>query len=152
MAKIKHGTITISIPDELAPPEKAGKMSADEVARIPKAQLGVGLICAQAADIMEKVGPSFTAPAGVTPESLRAAAKRADEIDQYLVDIDVVREILKQANLLFDAEAWEQVRKVNDQVKAQGKHDPSLATSFKQVIDYFAKGPRAPKAGKEPPK
>ena len=26
MAKIKHGTITISIPDELAPPEKAGKM------------------------------------------------------------------------------------------------------------------------------
>lgn len=147
MATIKQGTITIKVPDELTPPEKAGKMSPEEVARIPKAPKGIGLICAQAADVMEKAGDRFSAPPGVTPEGLRAAGKRADEIDQYILDLDYVRNVLMQANLLFDADAWEQVRKVNDQIKAQGKHDPALLVMFQQIIDFLAKGPRAPKGG-----
>jgi hypothetical protein len=46
-------------------------------------------------------------------------------------------------NLLFDADAWEQIRKMNDQVKAQGKHDPELMVMFKPLLDFFARGPRA---------
>jgi hypothetical protein len=147
MAEITHGTITIQVPDELAPPEQAGKLSPEQVARIPRAPRGIGLMCMQAADAAEKAGNKFALPPGVTPDSLRAAGQRADLIDQLLLDIDVVKQILQQANLLFDAEAWEQIRKVNDQVKAQAKHDPALAVMFQQLLESLAKGPRAPKGG-----
>ena len=57
-----------------------------------------------------------------------------------------LRRRARQSNFMFDADAWEQVRKTNDQVKVQAKHTPELATIFKQLIDYFARSPRAPKA------
>lgn len=139
MAKIKHGTIVISIPDELTPPDKAGKMTPEEVSRIAKAPHGLGLACSRAADAITKAGDTFTLPAGVTVEGLLAAGKRAEDIDQVIQDIEVVLVTLKQANLLFDADAYTQVRKVNDQVKAQAKHAPELTRIFKQIIDYFAR-------------
>ena len=77
------------------------------------------MVCDAPADALEKSGTKFAAPAGVTPASLRALGKRAEEIDQVILDLDVVLGKLKQANLLFDAEAWEQIRKTNDQVKVQ---------------------------------
>ena len=36
---------------------------------------------------------------------------------------------------------------MNDQVKAQAKHDPVLAKMFQQLLDYFARGPRGTKGG-----
>lgn len=145
MTTIQHGTISLEIPDELAPPAKAGKLSPEEVARIPRPRRGIGLVCKQVADAIEKAGQQFTPPKDVTPDMLRAAAKRADEIDQYLIDLEVVKQTLQQANLLFDADAWEQIRKVNDQVKAQVKHDPGLVAMFQQLTDYLAHAPRTPK-------
>jgi hypothetical protein len=59
-----------------------------------------------------------------------------------VLDLEVVLNKLKQANLLFDAEAWEQIRKSNDQVKAQGKHDPEILVMFKPLLDFFARGPK----------
>jgi hypothetical protein len=112
------------------------------VLRIPKAPRGIGLICDTTADALEKAGAKFTAPAGVTPESLRAAGARAEGIDQVILDLEVVMNTLKQGNLLMDAAAWEQVRKMNDQVKSQGKHDAELLVIFKPLLDFFAKGPR----------
>jgi hypothetical protein len=44
-ATIKHGSVTVSIPNHLAPPDNAGKMSPDEVKRTPKPPLGIGLAC-----------------------------------------------------------------------------------------------------------
>lgn len=93
---------------------------------------------------MEKAGAEFVAPKGITPETLRAGAVRADGIDQVIIDAEVVLQKLKQANVLFDAAAWEALRKVNDQVKTQGKHQPELLVIFKSVLDFFARGPRAP--------
>ena len=144
---ITHGTITVAVPDHLAPPEKAGKMTADEIARIPKPRRGIGVVCDQAADAMEKAAGKFAPPPGVTADSLRQAGQRADDIDTFLIDIDVVREVLRQANLIFDADAYEQVRKMNDQVKAQGKHNPELLTIFQQLLDYFARSTRKAPAG-----
>jgi hypothetical protein len=43
---------------------------------------------------------------------------------------------------LLRTEAWEQIRKSNDQVKAQGKHDPEILVMFKPLLDFFARGPR----------
>jgi hypothetical protein len=78
----------------------------------------------------------------VTAATLRALGKRAEGIDQVILDLDVVLNRLKQANLLFDAEAWEQIRKTNDQVKVLGKHDPEVLVMFKPLLDFFARGPR----------
>jgi hypothetical protein len=147
MADVTHGTITIQIPDELALPAKAGSMSPEEVARIPKPPKGIGYVCAQTAKAIETAGERFSAPKGVTPTTLAASGARADDIDQFLVDLEVVRQMLQQGNLMFDADAWDQLRKVNDQVKAQAKHDPGLIAMFQPLIDFLAKGPRGPKGG-----
>jgi ABC-type transporter Mla subunit MlaD len=144
MVTIQHGTVTVSIPDEFAPPAQAGNLGPEEVRRIAKAPRGIGLVCDAAADALEKSGTKFAAPLGVVPASLRALGKRAEGIDQVILDLDVVLNKLKQANLLFDAEAWEQIRKVNDQVKAQGKHDPEVLVMFKPVLDFFAHARPAP--------
>ena len=50
----------------------------------------------------------------------------------------VVLEIIKQGNLIADAEAFTQLRKVNRQVKAQSQFDPSLSDRFQAVTAYFA--------------
>jgi hypothetical protein len=108
----------------LLPPAQAGNMSPDDVRRIAKAPRRLGLVCDAAADILEKSGSKLTAPAGVAPASLRAKGKRAEGIDQVILDLEVVMNKLKQANLPFDADAHDEVRKTNDHVKAQGKRDP----------------------------
>jgi len=140
MVAIQHGTVSVSIPDEFAPPAQAGNLGPEEVRRIAKAPRGIGLVCDATADVLEKSGTKFAPPPGVTPTSLRAAGKRAEGIDQVILDLEIVMNKLKQANLLFDADAWEQIRKTNDQVKAQGKHDPEVLVMFRPVLDFFARG------------
>ncbi len=149
MATIHHGSITLTIPDDLLPPERAGKLSAEEVSRIPKAPRGIGLICERTADAIRKAGDKFTLPAGITAESIQAAGQRAESIDQVILDVEVILNTLKQANLLFDADAYSQIRQANDQVKAQAKHAPELAMIFKHLLDFFTRGPRVPKTQPE---
>ncbi|MDI3290375.1 hypothetical protein [Polyangium sp. 15x6] len=142
MAEIKHGTVTVTIPDELAPPPNAGKLSADEVRRLPKPPRGIGLVGTHTADAIKKAGDKLTLPKGVTAEGLLASCGRADGIDQVIIDLEVVLTTLKQANLLFDAEAWEQLRKVNGQLKEQMKYNPELGPIFRVLIDFLSRGPR----------
>ena len=146
MFEVKHGSVTVLIPDELALPEKAGNMSPDEVSRIPKPPHGIGLACAQAADAITKSEGAFTLPSGVTAQKLIAAGEKAEAIDDTILDMEIVLAKLKQGNLIVDADAWEMLRKVNDQVKAQGKYHPELLSKFGAVTEYFDKGPRKPKA------
>ncbi len=142
MAQIKHGTVVVTIDDKLTPPDKAGKMSAEEVKRIPKAPRGIGLVGEHTADAIAKAGDKFTPPKDITPAALREACGRADGIDQVIIDLEVILATLKQANLLFDAELWKMLRKVNDQVKAQAKYSPELASIFKVLLDFLSRGPR----------
>jgi len=145
MAEVKHGTVSVTFDDSLKPPEQAGKLSPDELARIARPPRGIGLACEQAADAIDKAGDKFTPPKGVTPASLRDGGQRAEDIDLVIADLEVVVQTLKQANAIFDGDAWEQLRKVNDQVNAQAKHQPELKAIFANVIAYFAKGPRRSK-------
>ena len=114
-------------------------MSPVEVQRLPKVPHGIGLACDQAAAAMEAARGRFTAPAGVTVESLKLAGFRAERIDSVIRDLDVVNAQLRQANLIFDADAWEQLRKVNDQIKAQAKYEPELSSIFQSVADFFGR-------------
>jgi len=146
MAEVKHGTVSVTIPDSLTPPDRAGKLTPDEVKRLPKPPRGIGLVGAHTADAIDKAGDKLTLPKDIAAELLRAACERADNIDQVIVDLEVVLGILKQANLLFDAEAWELLRKVNGQVKEQGKFNPELLSIFRVLLDFLSRGPR-----KDPP-
>lgn len=142
MAELKHGTVSIQIPDHLTPPEEAGRLSPREVKRTMRTPRGVGLACTHAADAMTKAQGRFVAPSGITPETLLTAAARADGMDQVVLDCEVLLRTLKQANLLVDAAAYEQLRKVNDQLKAQAKYAPELRAVFRPVLDYFARSSR----------
>jgi hypothetical protein len=48
-------------------------------------------------------------------------------------------------------EAYRQVRQVNDQVKAQAKHNPELATIFRPLLEAFAVPHSKPKAPNHDP-
>jgi hypothetical protein len=143
MAEIKHGTVAVTVDDTLSLPEKAGNMTPEEVRRVPKARRGIGLVGEHTADALTKAGAKFIPPPGVTVESLLAACRRAESIDQVITDLDVIVNRLKQANLIFDAEAWAMLLKINDQVKVQAKHEPELEAAFSFLRDFMKHGPRA---------
>jgi hypothetical protein len=143
MAEIKHGGVTVTIPDALTPPSNAGTLSPEAVLRLPKAPRGIGLVGTHTADAIQKAGDKLTLPAGVTANALIAACGRADGIDQVIIDLEVVLAILKQANLLFDAEAWELLRRVNGQIKEQMKFSPELAPMFRVLLDFMSRGARS---------
>ncbi|HSN98042.1 MAG TPA: hypothetical protein VLS89_07075 [Candidatus Nanopelagicales bacterium] len=147
MADITHGTIVLQVPDHLALPANAGKLSLNELNRLPKPLKGVGRLCGQAADAVQRAGSAFSMPPGVTVQSLREAGERADGIDQFLIDLEVVLQKLQQANRMFDAEAWKQLRQVNGQIKSLMKHDPALKVIFQQVLSAFAVYAKSANAG-----
>lgn len=135
---VKFGSVSVTVPDLLLPPEEAGSLSPTDLARIPKAPRSVGSLCESAADGIERAGKSFQPPPGVTAESLRKAGQKADGIDLIIHDLEVVLNRFKQGNLIFDAEAYKLVRQVNDQVKAQSKHSPELARIFEPLLHAFS--------------
>jgi hypothetical protein len=97
---------------------------------------------------------SFVPPPGhlqttITAEKLQSACEKAEDIDQVINDLEVVLTTLKQANLLFDAEAWELLRRVNDQVKAQMKYAPELEGIFRTLLDFMARKRSAPQTPTE---
>ena len=143
MADIKYGSVAVTVPEALKPPENAGSLSPQEVRHLPKAPRGIGLVGTHTADAIKKAGAKLTLPPGVTADALVAACARADGIDQVIIDLEVVLAILKQANLLFDAEAWELLRRVNGQVKEQMKFAPELEPMFRILLDFMSRGARS---------
>jgi len=150
---VKFGSVTVTIPDLLVPPEEAGSLSPAELARIPKAPRSVGALCENAADGLESAGKAFQPPPGVTADALRKAGQKADGIDLIIHDLEVVLNRFKQGNLLIDADAYKLVRQVNDQVKAQSKHSPELTKIFAPLLQAFSalRGRRAEPAPPIPP-
>ena len=138
MKKLKQGKTTIEIADHIYPPAKAGTMSADDLKRIPKARTGVGAVCDGAADAIEQLEGEFTAPKSVTSKSLREAGRKAEDVDAVVNDVEQMLAKLKQANLIFDAEALELLGSLNDQVKAQGKRNERVRLAFSGLTAYFA--------------
>jgi argonaute-like protein implicated in RNA metabolism and viral defense len=93
---------------------------------------------------MEKSGADFSVP-GVSAADLRRAGEKADQWDEVVSDIELALRTAKQANLLDDAEAYNMLRKVNNQVKAQEAFNPKLKERFGTVVEYFSR--RSSKTG-----
>lgn len=144
---IQHGGVSVTFDASLALDPRAGKLSAEEVLRIAKAPRGLGLVCDLTAASMEAAGTAFVPPQGVEAGTLRRLGTRAEGYETLLTALDVVRDRIAQANLLADAEAWEALRKVNDMVKAQGKHAAELEGMFAPLRDFVRRArTKAPSA------
>jgi hypothetical protein len=145
LAELKYAHITVTIPDHILIPPEAGDLSDEEIQRIPKARRGLGAASEQAAACLETAGPTFVVP-DITPAGLRSKGAMADDIDMVIAEVEGLLHKLKQANLLLDAAAWEDLRKLNDFVKAQGKHKPSVLVQFRPLTEFMSSRRAAPKA------
>jgi tripartite-type tricarboxylate transporter receptor subunit TctC len=144
MIELRQGSIVLTLPAELSELEKAGKLDPTAVSRISRTPKGLGQACFHTADSMEKAGSKFTPPADITPEVLRAAGQKAEKIDQVIQDLQVLTNWAKQASLLYKAEAYTKLRKVNDYVKAQGKHNRECYSLFGLLRAFFKRLGRGP--------
>jgi len=148
MSQITHGEVTIEVPDDLPIPAEAGKLSNDQVQAIAKPPRGIGSASSDTAEAARKAGAKFVMPADVTADGLEKAGDDAERIDNIIASVEVLLNTLKQANFLLDGKAWEMLRKVNDQVNAQGKTNPEVLTMFAPLVAYMKRfgrtGPRKP--------
>jgi hypothetical protein len=141
--QLTHGTVTIGYPAHIELPEKAGKLSPAEVAKLPKARRGIGLACEKTAEALSKAPGVKT---DVTAAALVTAGAMAEDIDTVIADAEYALVVLKQANNLLDGNAHELLRKVLAAVRAAEKFDPHVAEVFPHLIAYFAnkRGVEAP--------
>ncbi len=137
MAKLKHGTVTIAYPDDIVLPEKAGQLTGADLARVQKARRGVGLACEATSVALKKYGDRVPG-SGVDPDELVTAGKMAEAIDEVIADTEHALMILKQANVLLDADAHLRLRKVLAAVRAAEKFDANVVDLFRHLLDYFA--------------
>lgn len=118
------------------PPAKAGKLTAAEKKRVPKARPGLGVACASGAAGIRLTGDEIDVPRDVTPEYLEFLGERSEGIDLLIKDLEMLLEIFKQTNLLFDAEALEVVARLNKRVNES--KNPAVRAAFAGVLAYFA--------------
>jgi hypothetical protein len=149
MAELRQGDVTVTIPDHITIPPKAGSLSPDDSQRLTKARKGVGLTCESTAEVMKK-NPERLAVPQVTPDSLAASGRVAEDIDGVIGDVETLLLILKQANSLLDAEAHNNLRRVLAFVRGQEKFDPHLADLVPALIAYFSRERPKPDGGPTP--
>jgi hypothetical protein len=139
MKELKYGSVTITLPDELELIDVAGKLDAATVARMVKAPAGLGQACLHTAESMEKAVGRFNPPSDVTPASLREAGQKAEKVDQVLQDLNAATTYIRQSSLMYKQTAYEQLRKTNDAVKAQGKYNRECYSLFSITRSFFKK-------------
>ena len=66
-------------------------------------------------------------PRGITAEGLREAGARAEDVDTVIDNLEVVLNTLKQANLIFDGEAYGMLLRLNERVRSARKQNFAFA-------------------------
>jgi hypothetical protein len=149
MTEVKQGNVTVLLPDSIDILPDAGKLTPEAIARHPdKPRRGVGTVCRSIARAMSK-DPNRLKINGVTAAELEAFGNQADEIDGYLVDLEVISTKLRQNNFLLDARAHRGLRRVLSAVRAEEKFDPTILALVPELIEYFANEAPTPEEGEE---
>ena len=131
--------ITISLPDHVEITAMAGKLSAQEIRRMPKARKSdVGIFCKRLADIID-TGTELIVPEGLAAE-MRAAGAKAEDIKPHILKLKYILKVLQQQSLLYDFKADDLVRQLNDLYNAQSKRNSKLRYDFIPLLYYFNKG------------
>lgn len=140
MKELKHGAVSVLLPTSVSLDLRAGKISKKEVSRLLKAPFGMRLAEEQTAITLETLGSSFTAPKGVTPESLReSGAKESEALEGVIRDLLFLLLQLRQGKLVIDHARHLQLRKLKDEVRSQAKYNPELLRMFAPLLVPFEK-------------
>ena len=140
MGEFNHGVVALKYPDTFTLPAESGTLSIEAARRLPKARRGIGLACEMTSQAMTKFPERLAVP-GVAPDALRQNGDAAESIDGTIADVEAVLLHLKQGNLILDAKAHTELRKVLAFVRSQEKFDPHLAELVPHLIAYFANTP-----------
>jgi hypothetical protein len=140
-----QGTVSVTISDDITWPEKAGGLSIDEVRRLTKPRRGLTLACIATADAMQK-NPERLKPHNVAADKLAKLGDSVEKISMTLVDIDAVTAKMKQAGLILEVEAHDELRKVLAFVRSQIKFDPRITDLVPHLMEYFSND-RPPRNG-----
>ena len=140
------------MPDGYELREKAGKLTVQEVSRLTRVPKGIGRLCELTADSVEKAWGKIALPAHITPDSLRAAGKKAELLDTVIYDTEVLLAKARQSWMQDKAEAFEMVCQVNDIVRGYGKRNRDVWSLFGLALDFLDKirGRRRARAVIEP--
>ena len=140
MKELKSGAVTVVLPDSVRLPERAGKMSQKEVARLLKAPHGMKLAAEHTALALQTAGTQLSAPPGITPELLKALCNGESEVlESIIVDLLSLLLTLKQGKLLVDARLHSVLLQLKDMVRAQAKYNPQLLLMFDPLLSLFEK-------------
>jgi hypothetical protein len=131
--------VMVQFPQELPLIDEAGKLDPKDISRIPRPPAGLAQVCYHAADSLEKMAGQFDPPRDVTPESLRIAAQRVEKAEQLLQDLDVIVGKLRQVSLMYKSAGYDQVCRLNDVVKINGKYDRNFYKAFGKLREFFKK-------------
>ena len=136
MANYTYGKISIELPEHLQISAIAGKLTADKIQRMPKANAQqLGVLCQKLADIMD-ANPDFTVPE-VTSAKLRTAGIKSEDIKAYVLDLDNTCKTFRQQSLIYDNLAYELVRRVNTHVKGEAKYNAQIKDKFASLFHFF---------------
>lgn len=138
MSTLNEGTVTIQLPEYIQIPADAGTLSTKDMQRMVKARTGIGLACEMTAQAMRQNPTRLNVPE-VNPDELERMGKMAEGMDLILNDLDVLREICRQANLIIDSDTHNMLRRVLAFVRSQEKFDRTLSTLVPQLEVYFGK-------------
>jgi transposase len=140
---IKHGDLTLGLPDELEVPPEAldSSVTLEALRKQATPRRSVGLVCLIAADLLERHQGRLRLDAHITPALLRKLGYAADAWDRVLLQIDELRRIIQKANAAADNAAHTALLAINSQIKAQIAKDPGLAKDFEAVRAYFGAKP-----------
>ncbi|MDD5310076.1 MAG: hypothetical protein PHU25_22390 [Deltaproteobacteria bacterium] len=138
MPEIKEGTVTIALPDFVAIPPEAGRLSHAQVLRLPKARKGVSPVCTIVADAMRK-NPERLRPANVTAEDLDALARETEAVSGMSTDVRAAALRVSQVEIIVNARAHDALRRVLAFVRSEEKFDPRLSGLVPELIEYFSR-------------
>jgi len=144
--EFKKGNVTVVLPEGIETSEKAGKMSAQEVARQIKSYAGLGLCCEQTAQELEKNAGRVIVPE-LDQKKMVQDAKQAEALATLITDLEATLLWAKQNQLLLAGSAHRQLLRVLAFVRAHEKFDPRLVALFPRLKSYFAK-PQSKKASR----
>jgi hypothetical protein len=140
MKELKHGAVSVVLPENVELSLRAGKMSKREVSRLLKAPVGMRYAAEHSALALTQAGESFAAPVGITPELLKAFCNGESEVLERII-VDLLHLLLKfkQGKLLVDAKLHHVLRQLKDSVRAQAKYTPQLLLMFAPLLALFEK-------------
>lgn len=146
--RLVEDSVSVDLESDLKIPERAANLSPAESKALADAPSGSAALGPIVADAMRRAGADFVAASGTTPEEIEQLASDAVRIDRHIRNADRLRDTLKNADRLIEADLWDKLRMVNDLANIRAKRDGAIAGEFKELSAYMKRFGRPAKKQK----